>query len=93
MAQVTFDVYESSVKGYQVKVYPYKFLLNQIPAHEEIIDEIQKMLNKLEGLAPIMNEANQIIQDAIYEVNSLYNTPISQINPITVAEYSSVVLI
>ncbi len=87
---------EGNVKyeyGYQVKVYPYKFLLNQIPAHEEIIDEIQKMLNKLEGLAPIMNEANQIIQDAIYEVNSLYNTPISQINPITVAEYSSVVLI
>ena len=92
--QTCYDSWDKEFKnGYQIKVYPFRYLLDRVPIYEEIVDDLTKEVQKLEGLADIMNQANQIVQDAIVEVNNIYNTPVSHINPIIVQDYSSLITI
>ena len=84
--EVTHTIYRANGKKsyYTEKTYPYKHYAKNIAAYEEQLEELNKSVQKLEGLPKVINNANKIIQDAIIEVNLLYNAPVSQIKPMQV---------
>ena len=86
-----YDMWTKSY--YEVTTYPYKYLLDEIPALEDQYEELNKEVTKLEGLAGVMNQANQIVSNAIAEVNSTYGSAVSAIDPAVVSPTSTTVSI
>ena len=53
------------------------------------IAEYNRMLDKLYGWANVLNEANQIVDDAVGQVNQLYGNEVNAMNPVNVTPYKS----
>ena len=69
-----------SVPGPDVPCYTeseIKAYANKISENEEIKKELDKDIEKLEGLAPLVESAQNIIQSAIDQVKGMYENPVT----------------
>ncbi len=68
---------------YDVKKYtaadiqPYK---DKLEKYKEVLETLNTYLGKLEGLAPVVQAAQEIIQSAIDQVKSMYENPVTDAN-------------
>ncbi len=53
------------------------------------ITEYNRMLDKLYGWATVLNKANQIVDDAINQVNRIYGSEVNAINSVNVTPYKA----
>ncbi len=72
-AQNCYDVKKYTAADIQ----PYK---DKLEKYKEVLETLNTYLGKLEGLAPVVQAAQEIIQSAIDQVKSMYENPVTDAN-------------
>jgi hypothetical protein len=80
--QVFYGYDYSAVHAAQAQI---KANLNTIEDLRVQLEEDTRVLDKLNGLAEALNDANKIVDDALLEIDNLYTSEVSTIDPVFVS--------
>lgn len=83
-----YSAYNAAQAQIQVNNTIIHDINNQIASAEEAKEEATIYLHRLRGLAAVMNQANQIVNDALSQVNDSYASAVNSVVDVTVQAYA-----